>query len=332
MANDDKGKVEESADGVDMGEIARELGLPVKPDPEPEQAPENEPSEPDEATDPEPEETAGEEDQAEEDEKESEAEADKDGKGDKPDPDHVQRRIDKLTAQKLEAIEKLQTAEAELAEVKAKADAKPPVVVVDPENPLSSFTDVDSLRAAVAKAQAALDWAEENREGGEITVNGEAKFYDAEAVKMIRRNAREAVMAAPGQERFLTEREASLAEARALYPELFREGTAEHAAMVAAVKQFPFISRVPGLELMLGDTFTGMKLRTAKLEQMQRKQAQQQRKTSPETAKVPKVPTVVSTPKGVVNKADTDRKSRFADVFKSGGSTEALEKFAESLL
>ena len=336
----------EDADGFDIGAIAEELG--IKAGSGERGAKGGEPEADGEAQAAEPGEAAGDEGETDESRQDGEAEeaaeesaeesedgADKaadDEDADEAKPDRIQKRIDKLVAQRHEVENQLKAIEAEREELRKQVDAKPATIVVDPENPLSQFGDVESLRGALAKAQEVLDWAEENREGGEIKTGDEAKFYDAEAVKTIRANAKAALRAGPAQEKFLHERAATVAEARTVYPELFKSGSPEQAAMVAALKQFPFMARVPGLELMVGDAFTGMKLRQAKHAQMQRKQAQQERKPTPAEQKVVKPLNATAQPKGVGNKAETARKHLLADVFKTGGKTESLEKYAESLL
>ena len=334
----------EDADGFDIGAIAEELGIRAGSG---ERGAESEElgagSEPEKA---EPGEAAGDESETDESRQDGDEEAAEDSAEESEDgedkaeeesedeakPDKIQKRIDKLVAQRHEVENQLKAIEAEREELRKQVEAKPATIVVDPENPLSQFGDVESLRGALAKAQEVLDWAEENREGGEIKTGDEAKFYDAEAVKTIRANAKAALRAGPAQEKFLHERAATVAEARTVYPELFKSGSPEQAAMVAALKQFPFMARVPGLELMVGDAFTGMKLRQAKHAQMQRKQAQQERKPTPAEQKVVKPLNATAQPKGVGNKAETARKHLLADVFKTGGKTESLEKYAESLL
>jgi hypothetical protein len=344
----------ESADGFDLGAIAAELGVNVKPEggelraEGQQQKPEGKADAKAEgATD---EDKPGTEDEDEEkaeggelkaEESESEAEDDEeaeaesedgdDGKAEKP--DHVQRRIDKLTAKAKTLEEKLEQAEAERAELRQKIEAKPVALTVDPENPLSSLTDAESLKAKQGQLEALLDWTDENRDGGSLKVGEEEQFFDADKVKMIRANAKAQLKAVPLQERYLAERAAILPAAKQAYPELFTEGSNEHRALQSVLNLYPWITRAPGWELLVGDAFVGMKLRTEKLQLQQRKQSEQKRtKGTAEAAKVPRSPAPAAQPKNVGDRAGAELAARRAKVFKSGGSTESLEEFAETLM
>jgi hypothetical protein len=251
-------------------------------------------------------------------------------------PTKVQQRIDKLTAQKREALEQLDDLKAQLQAAKAAADAKPPVIIQDPANPLSSFTDSSALEAEIAKAQAVLDWADDNREGGTVTVAGEEKYYDSDAVKQIRANARALVKAGPKQQEYIRVREQTLPEAKAFYPEFFQNGTSAHQFLQATLKQYPTIVNFPNWELIVGDAFAGQQLRMARVEQMQKRASADKTKKAPATKtaatdKVPKTPTPSASPKvsasssaALRQKADTALKAR--------GDRNALEAFMESIV
>lgn len=344
----------ESADAFDLGAIAAELGVKAEGLRQEAQGSEAEGEKPEAADKPDEEkpeaetteDAAGEQEGAEvteaEDEESDDAKADEDGddagekaesgNAEKLKPEHVQKRIDKLTAKAKEAEEKRLQAEAEAAELRQKIEAKPTLLTVDPENPLSSLTSADQLKAKQAELEALLDWTEDNRDGGSLKVGAEERFFDADTVKTIRANAKAQLKAVPSQERYLAERAAILPAARQAYPELFTDGTAEAKALQAVVANFPWITRAPGWELMVGDAFVGMKLRTEKLALQQRKQGDQKRTKGPSEAKVPKTPAASAQPKNVGDRAGAKLAEARAKVFKSGGSTEALEAFAESLL
>lgn len=262
---------------------------------------------------------------------------DEEAKAEEPEaPTKVQQRIDKLTAQKREALEQLDDLKAQLAEAKAAADAKPPVIIQDPANPLSSFTDAAALEAEIAKAQAVLDWTDDHRDGGTVTVAGEEKYYDSEAVKQIRANARALVKAGPRQQEYIRVREQTLPEAKAFYPEFFQNGTSAHQFLQATLKQYPTIVSFPNWELIVGDAFAGQQLRMARVEQMQKRASADKTKKAPATKaaatdKVPKTPTPSASPKvsasssaALRQKADTALKAR--------GDRNALEAFMESIV
>ena len=356
MATDTTDKVQNNGPDVadiDFNEIAANLGVQFKPAPKAEETekPTDETTEPDaetsgtDAADKEPDSEPAAEDAGDTEEKTDEDDAEPDeGEGtdeeDKAEeaeaPTKVQQRIDKLTAQKREALEQLDDLKAQLEAAKAAAEAKPPVIFKDPDNPLSSFTDAAALEAEIAKAQAVLDWTDDHRDGGTVTVAGEEKYYDADAVKQIRANARALVKAGPKQQEYIRVREATLPEAKAFYPEFFQQGTSAHQFLQATLKQYPSIVSFPNWELIVGDAFAGQQLRMARVEQMQKRASADKTKKAPATKaaatdKVPKTPTPSASPKvsasssaALRQKADTALKAR--------GDRNALEAFMESIV
>ena len=262
---------------------------------------------------------------------------DEEAKAEEPEaPTKVQQRIDKLTAQKREALEQLDDLKAQLDAAKAAADAKPPVIIQDPANPLSSFTDAAALEAEIAKAQAVLDWTDDHREGGTVTVAGEEKYYDSEAVKQIRANARALVKAGPRQQEYIRVREQTLPEAKAFYPEFFQNGTSAHQFLTATLKQYPTIVQFPNWELIVGDAFAGQQLRMARVEQMQKRASADKTKKAPATKtaatdKVPKTPTPSASPK-VSGNSSAALRQKADTALKARGDRSALEAFMESIV
>lgn len=357
MANDTNEQVQESAsiaDQVDFNEIAQSLGVQFKnPEPEaettekPADTEKDEPSETtEESSEPEAdaagegtdEETAAAEESeqtAEEGETDQEGEGTEGDEPAEPEPTKVQQRIDRLTAQKREALEQLDDLKAELAAAKAAAEKAPPVIYKDPENPLSSLTDASAVEAEVAKAQAVLDWSDDHREGATVTMNGEEKYYDADAIKEIRANARKLLKAAPKQQEYIRVREATLPEAKAFYPEFFQQGTTAHQFLQATLQQYPSIVQFPNWELIVGDAFAGQQLRMARVEQMQKKRTSaDQIKKAPAkepAGKVPKTPTPSASPKVNVNSSAALRQKADA-ALKARGDRDVLTAFVESIV
>lgn len=348
MAERNTEQVTQSTDDFDINAIAEELGIRTAPPPaektektEPDakaEESETEQSEADnDATDEtetdEPEETAGEEDAEEEEAADAEGDEKPESQDQEPDaPDKIQRRIDRLTAEKHELREERDVIKAELETLRKQVEAKPPVVTVDPENPLSGITDAAALEAEISKAQAVLDWADDNREGGSVTVAGEEKFYDADAVKQIKANAKSLLRAAPKQQEYLKLREQVLPEAQAVYPDFFKSGTTAKAFLDATLKQYPWITRIPTWELVVGDAFVGQQMRLAKLEQMQRKQSSSKatKSPAPAAAKVMKTPSPGARPK--VSGSEAALRQKAERVFKSPGNAEALTDYLEALV
>lgn len=353
MATDTTDKVPTSsdvADDIDFNEIAASLGLkspaPAAEEKKPEEKETTEPDGKAETEDQEPEAgespEAGEDDDAEQpeetagedaEEPEEKAEDEEEPKQDAEAASKVQRRIDKLTAEKHELREQLDAIKAELEAAKAQAEAKPPVVVQDPTNPLSSFTDATELEAQISKAQAVLDYTDDHREGMTVTVDGEEKFYDAEAVKQIRANARNVLKAAPKQQAYLREREQYLPVAKQSYPEFFTAGTPEQQALQAAVKAYPAITQYPNWELIVGDAFVGQRLRLARLEQAQKRASGEQAKKAPAKAAAPaKAPGRPSASPKVSGSSSAALRQKAEAVLKGGGDAEAITDLLEAIV
>ena len=348
MATDTTDKVQNNGPDVtdiDFNDIAEHLGVQFAKPTDATTEPDAETSGTD-AADEEPDsepaaEDAGTEDEKTEDDAEPSDEegegTDEEAKAEEPEaPTKVQQRIDKLTAQKREALEQLDDLKAQLDAAKAAADAKPPVIIQDPANPLSSFTDAAALEAEIAKAQAVLDWADDNREGGTVTVAGEEKYYDSDAVKQIRANARALVKAGPKQQEYIRVREQTLPEAQAFYPELFQKGSTAYQAMKSALQQYPTLMSYPNMELILGDAFAGQQLRMARAEQMQKRASADKTKKAPATKaaatdKVPKTPTPSASPK-VSGNSSAALRQKADTALKARGDRSALEAFMESIV
>jgi hypothetical protein len=347
MATDTNDKVQTGPDvsDINFNDIAEHLGVQFKPidaAPEPDaetsgtDAADEEPDSKPAAEDAGDTEEKTDETDAEPDDKEGEGTAEEDKAVEAEAPTKVQQRIDRLTAQKREALEQLDDLKAQLETAKAAADAKPPVIFKDPDNPLSSFTDAAALEAEIAKAQAVLDWADDNREGGTVTVAGEEKYYDSDAVKQIRANARALVKAAPKQQEYIRVREQTLPEAKAFYPEFFQNGTSAHQFLQATLKQYPSIVSFPNWELIVGDAFAGQQLRMARVEQMQKRASNDKTKKAPAkeaaaTDKVPKTPTPSASPK-VSSSSSAALRQKADTVLKARGDRDALEAFMEAIV
>ena len=343
MAEGNTEQVTNSTDNFDIAAIAEELGIKTAPPTAP--AAEEEKTEPDASADtgdqqPETGETPESADDETEGEDPTEDVAEDKEEDEKPEsqdqepeaPDKIQRRIDRITAEKHELREERDVIKAELDTLRKQAEAKPPIVTIEPDNPLSSFTDASALEAEVSKAQWALDWADDNRDGGSVTQNGEEKFFDADVVKQIKARAKSLLRAAPKQQEYLKVREQVLPEAQAVYPDFFKSGTTARAFVDATLKQYPWITRIPTWELVVGDAFVGQQMRMAKLEQMQRKQSSSKaiKSPAPAAAKVMKTPSPGARPK--VSGSEAALRHKAAAVFKSPGNADVLADYLEAIV
>jgi hypothetical protein len=168
-----------------------------------------------------------------------------------------------------------------------------------------------------------------------VTVNGEEKFYDADAVKQIRQNAKSLVKAGPKQQEYLSVRAQTLPEAQAFYPDFFKSGTSAHNFLTATLKQYPFITKIPGWELVVGDAFEGQRLRMARVEQMQ-KRASAGKSSKPAPAKtagtdrIPNTPNPSASPK--VSSPGASLRQKAEAALKGRGDRGALEAFMEAIV
>jgi len=150
-------------------------------------------------------------------------------------------------------------------------------------------------------------------------------------VKEIRTRAKALLRQAPKQQEYIKLREEMLPMAKAVYPELFQQGTVPKAYLDASLKAYPWLTRFPGYELIVGDAFVGQNMREAKLAQQQRKQSASQAKKSPAAAaKVPKTPSPVARPK--VSGSEAALRQKAERVFKSPGNADALTDYLEAIV
>jgi hypothetical protein len=99
--------------------------------------------------------------------------------------DSVQKRIDKITAARRAAEEEATALKAELADLKAKHVALPPVVP-SASSPLANVDDPKELVRRVELSRQAKSWAIQHLEGGEVQLDdGNSKFLSGDQVKLL---------------------------------------------------------------------------------------------------------------------------------------------------
>src|SRR6266576_3934076 len=98
-----------------------------------------------------------------------------------PERDNVQKRIDKLTAQKKTAEEAATKLEGELAELKSKFATPSIAVTPTRESPLANIFSGEELAKRHEAARTARSWAMRHPNGGEVDMGeGQVKFLTAE--------------------------------------------------------------------------------------------------------------------------------------------------------
>ena len=247
------------------------------------------------------------EEEATEDSESSEDE-DEAGEDEAPTQDKVQKRIDKLTAQKKAAAEEAaavksqyEEAQKRLEELEAQVnEAARPVLQPTAENPLADVDTTEALDAKVKSAQEVRRWALKNTDGATVKrPDGTEVYLDADQVKDYLIKADDVLtIHAPARQQWLAQRQPAVEAAKNLFPDIFKKGTPMHTAHQQTVKQAPELLKLPQHEYWVGLALYGE-------QQLMAKQAADQAKTkaakkvssAKATAKTPTPVKPVSQPK-----------------------------------
>ena len=230
-----------------------------------------------------------------------------------PTQDKVQKRIDKLTAQKKAAAEEAaavksqyEEAQKRLAELEAQVnEAARPVLQPTAENPLADVDTEEALTAKVKSAQEVRRWALKNTDGATVKrPDGTEVYLDADQVKDYLIKADDVLtIHAPARQQWLAQRQPAVEAAKNLFPDIFKKGTPMHTAFQATVKQAPELLKLPQAEYWVGLALYGEQTLMAK-------QAAEQAKTkaagkvssAKATAKTPTPVKPISSPKTSTSK------------------------------
>lgn len=198
-----------------------------------------------------------------------ESKADDEDKQDKKLSKGVQKRIDKLVAQKKEAEAKLNALAEKLAETESLAanspkDFAPVDKGLNPYFKLQSDTDV---HAEIRNARQVRRWAEENPDGAVVAgKNGEEVEYSADDIRKIKLNAIDALEEhLPSQMNYIQTRKQFDAEAEKTYPFWKQRSSSEYQYANALLREFPEIQKFPDFKLSIGDMIEGKRIRESKV-------------------------------------------------------------------
>lgn len=248
------------------------------------------------------------EDVEEEATEDSESSEDEDEAGEAPTQDKIQKRIDKLTAQKKAAAEEAaavksqyEEAQKRLEELEAQVnEAARPVLQPTAENPLADVDTQEALEAKLKSAQEVRRWALKNSDGATVKrPDGSEVYLDADQVKDYLIKADDVIVThGPARQQWLAQRQPAVEAAKNLFPDIFKKGTAMHQAFQATVKQAPELLKLPQAEYWVGLALYGE-------QQLMAKQAADQAKTkaakkvssAKATAKTPTPVKPISSPK-----------------------------------
>ena len=287
-------------------------------------------------------------DEASEDVKDEESEDEESEKDDEesekddeaPTQDKIQKRIDKLTAQKKAAAEEAAAVKAQyedaqkrLAELEAQVnEAARPMLQPSAENPLADVDTPEALEAKVKSAQEVRRWALRNTDGATVKrPDGTEVYLDSDQVKDYLIKADDVLTVhAPARQQWLAQRQPAVEAAKNLFPDIFKKGTPMHQAYQATIKQAPELLKLPQNEYWVGLALYGE-------QQLMQKQAADQAKakaakkvSASGTSKTPTPVKPVSTPKsatkGAVNTATRNR------VLSGAGGISDLEAYMSEAL
>jgi len=179
--------------------------------------------------------------------------------------DKVQKRIDELTAKRKAAEEKAVSLETELADLKAKFSAPPPLAP-GKDSPLSDVLTIADLIAKKAHIEEAKKWAFQNLDGGQVSDGkGGTQWLDGAQVKSIYATADEMLNKhIPERADWIKNKAEFDKEARRNYPAIFKEGTEPNKEYRGWLTQFPECQRYSDIALIFGDALVGRQIRLSR--------------------------------------------------------------------
>jgi len=248
---------------------------------------------------------------------------DEDGEADEEDekasPDKIQKRIDKLTAQKKAAAEEAATVKAQyeeaqkrLAELESQVnESARPVLQASAENPLADVDTQEALDAKVKSAHEVRKWARDNMDGATVKrPDGTEVYLDSDAVRAYLNRADDLLaLHAPERTKWLEQREPALEITKQVFPDILKKGTPMNQAFMATVKQRPEMLKYPDAEYVIGLALYGEQALLAAQKAQQAKTKAAAKVSSAKKTPTPVTP--VSSPKtstkGAVRKDVRDR-------------------------
>lgn len=198
-------------------------------------------------------------------------------------PDKIQKRIDKLTAQKKEAQERAEELEEQLAEAQRRLEDRPETQGLPPqlnsENPFAAVSDIRELEKQKQLAAAQIEFADDmedtlSTDPGRVEAAlraenvqlkdefGEEDFSEermAKFLKQVRRNADRAERKwLPAQEQFIAKARAAEEYAKQKYPWIGNPNSKAAQYMDRLLAEFPPLQNLPEKKLFMARYITGM--------------------------------------------------------------------------
>lgn len=192
-------------------------------------------------------------------EEEEEEEEPKEGDGKKKPDAGMQKRIDKLTAQKTTLQSELDAAKDELEQLRA-AD-KPARQPSRRNEPMAGVLTTQQLDEKLAAAREFKQWAIRNPEGGTMKgPDGKDQEVSAEDRHDLLAKAEAIIEAGPERKQWLSTRSASEAELKAVFPTAFEKGHDHEKAIREAMLGMPreFIEHFPDARRLVAGMLIGL--------------------------------------------------------------------------
>ena len=237
----------------------------------------------------------------------------------------VQKRINKLVAQRKEAAAKAEALERELNDARAKLEelqqAQPVASVAPSDNPFADVWDEGKLNEEFRKARDLRRWCEDNADGCEVS----GKEYSAEDIKAIRRKVEDAIdVHIPMRHSFLNTYKQVKPVAEAVYPWWKDRSNQTYAEAQQVLRQMPQLAAYPDHQIAIGDFLEGRRMR------LEREKAAKVPKAAVKVA--PKQPSAPKSSPVRTDKSASEAKAAKQNFMRTGSSTELAKLLQQTLL
>lgn len=240
-------------------------------------------------------------------------------------PAGVQKRINKLVAQRKEAAAKAEALERELNDARAKLEElqqAPPVAAVgQSDNPFADIWDEAKLNDEYRKARDLRRWCEDNADGCEVA----GKEYSADEIKAIRRKVEDAIdVHIPTRHQFLTTYKQVRPVAESVYPWWKDRSNQTYAEAQQVLRQMPQLAMYPDHQIAIGDFLEGRRMR------LEREKVAKAPKAPVKVA--PKQPSAPKASPARTDKSASEAKAAKQNFMRTGSSTELARLLQQTIL
>lgn len=175
----------------------------------------------------------------------------------------VKKRIDKLTAKRREAEQKVTELEAEMERLKQEASVKRPVSEPTASNPYSNLNTPVEVQKEIEQAKKVRRWCEMNPDGASVkNDDGTETDYTAEEVRSIKMRVLDALEDhLPNRLTYIQQASQIEQIAQKEYPWWKDKSTREHTIAQKFLEAFPEITKFPDYKMVIGDYIRGVKTR-----------------------------------------------------------------------